>query len=162
MKTLAFLFLAIVAAVLLSGAHSTLANDKPGSMPATILSAKTLFVENQTADAQFQNAAYTELTKWGRFQIVDVPQNADVVLRLSNGNHVRPVSAEELDARMASKAPEEEAVPAGFIRITLVEAKTGNALWSDLKKSNGSQPPRGMLENLRSAIEQLQKSHSPK
>jgi len=162
MKTLASLFAAMIVAVLLSAAHIALANNKPGTIPATVLSAKTIFVENQTADAQFQNAAYTELTKWGRFQIVDAQQNADVVLRLSNGNHVHPMSAEELDAQMASKAPEEEAVPAGFIRITLVEAKTGNALWSDLKKSNGSQPPHGMLENLRSAIEQLQKSHAAK
>jgi hypothetical protein len=162
MKTLAFLFPAMIVTVLLSGAHVTLANDKPGSMPATILSARALFVENQTSDAQFENSAFTELTKWGRFQIVDAPQKADVILRVSNGNHVRPVSAEELDARVASKVPAEEAVPAGFIRISLVEAKTGNALWSDLKKSNGSQPPRGMLENLRSAIEQLQKSHAAK
>jgi hypothetical protein len=162
MKTFASLFPALIVAVLLSGAHITLANNKPGALPATVLSAKSIFVENQTADAQFQNSTYAELTKWGRFQIVDVPQNADVILRVSNGNHVRQVSAEELDARRAWKAPEEEAVPAGFIRITLVEAKTGNALWSDLRKSNGSQPPRGMLENLRSAIEQLKKSHSAK
>jgi hypothetical protein len=162
MKTFAFLILAMLGTLLVPGTRIAVANNKPASLPPAVLSAKSIFVENQTSDAQLQNSAYTELTKWGRFQIVDAPEKADVVLRLSNGNHVRSVSAEELDARLASKSPEEDAVPAGFIRITLVEAKTGNSLWSDQKKSKGTLPPRGMLENLRSTIAVQEKSHPAK
>lgn len=162
MKTFVFLIPAMLCTLLVPGPPIALANNKPASLPVAVLSAKTIFVENQTPDAQLQNAAYTELTKWGRFQIVDAPQKADMLLRLSNGNHVRAVSAEELDAGLASKSPEEDAVPAGFIRITLVDAKTGNSLWSDQKKSNGTLPPRGMLENLRSAIAVEKKSHPAK
>jgi hypothetical protein len=162
MKTNAFVIPAMLGILLVSGTPIAVANNKPDSLPPAVLSAKTIFVENQTSDAQLQNSAYTELTKWGRFQIVDAPQKADVVLRLSNGNHVRSVSAEELDARLASKPPEEDAVPAGFIRITLVEAKTGKSLWSDQKKSNATLPPRGMLENLRRTMELQEKSRAAK
>jgi hypothetical protein len=162
MKTVASLVPAMFAALLFSTALIALANDKPGSLPATVLSAKTIYVENETADAQFQNSAYTELTKWGRLQIVDSLQKADMVLRLSNGNHVRPVTAEELDSPSAAKFAEGDTVPPGFIRITLVEAKSGNSLWSDQKKNNGSQPPRAMLEGLRNAFEQLEKAHAAK
>lgn len=162
MKTVAFLIPTMLGTLLVPGTPIAVASNKPASLSPAVLSAKTIFVENQTSDAQLQNAAYMELTKWGRFQIVDAPQKADVVLRLSNGNRVRSLSAEELDARLASKPPEEDAVPAGFIRITLVDAKTGNSLWSDQKKSNGTLPPRGMLENLRSTIAVQEKSHTAK
>lgn len=162
MRTHAFFYSAMSAVLLLGGFQVAQANDKAGGLPASVRSAKTIFVENQTPDAKFENFACTELTKWGRFQVVDGAQKADVILRLSNGNHVRPVSGEELDARMGAKAPAEDAVPAGYIRIALVDPKNGGVLWSDKKKSNGGQPPRGMLENLRSAIEQLEKSHAAK
>src|SRR5882672_8384324 len=69
------------------------ANEKRPSLPTSVLSARTIYVDNQTTSAELQNTAYTELSKWGRFQIVDAPQKADIVLRLSNGNYVKLVPA---------------------------------------------------------------------
>ncbi len=70
-------------------------HDKRASLPASVVAARTVYVDNQTTTAELQNTAYTELSKWGRLQIVDTPQKADIVLRLSNGNYVKFVTGEE-------------------------------------------------------------------
>jgi hypothetical protein len=71
------------------------ANERRPSLPTSVLSARTIYVDNQTTSAELQNTAYTELSKWGRFQILDAPQKAEIVLRLSNGNHVKFVPGGE-------------------------------------------------------------------
>ena len=48
------------------------ANEKRGAVPSKVLSAKTIYVDNQTTDAELQHDAYLALGKWGRYEIVDV------------------------------------------------------------------------------------------
>src|SRR6202521_6472404 len=109
------------------GAITTRANDKHASLPASVLSAKTIYVDNQTNSAELQNTAYTELAKWGRFQIVDAPQKADIVLRLSNGNYVKfvpggeNVPAHDPKVEKQNWMGADEAVPPGSTRISLID-----------------------------------------
>ena len=55
-------------------------------LPGRVLTARTIYVENRTSNSEIQNHVYLELAKWGRFQIVDSPKKADMVLRLSGSN----------------------------------------------------------------------------
>ena len=48
-----------------------------------ILSAKTVYFDNQTGVEAVGNAAVAQLRKWGRFQIVHEKQTADLILLLS-------------------------------------------------------------------------------
>jgi hypothetical protein len=133
------------------------AKNGPATVPASVLAARAVYVENETSDAQIQTAVYAEFAKWGRFQIADSPQKADLILRISNGNMVRFVSGDAATAptleTKATPQVSEDPVPPGFTRLTLVEAKTGNSVWSGQKKTSGSPAGWHLLDSLRDAID---------
>jgi len=52
-------------------------------LPATVLTAKSVFIDNQTGMAKLGDRAYEELKKWGRFQIVQDQKKADLFILLS-------------------------------------------------------------------------------
>jgi hypothetical protein len=161
MKSFAPVFFAVFLLVL-SGPTASLAKDKHASLPASVLSAKTVYVDNQTNSAELQNTAYTELAKWGRFQIVDTPQKADIVLRLSNGNYVKFVPGDGNPPAYDPKRSKQnwtgadEAVPPGSTRISLIDPKTANQLWSDIRKTNDPKAASHMLDGLRDACDRDQ------
>ena len=159
---------AIASALLVFGAVLLLpplaaANEKRPSLPTSVLSAQTIYVDNQTTSAELQNTAYTELAKWGRFQVVDTPQKAEIVLRLSNGNYVKFVPGGENVPPHDPKVQKQnwmgadEAVPPGSTRISVIDPKSGNSLWSDIRKTDNSKGATRMLDGLREAIDRKQK-----
>jgi hypothetical protein len=145
------------------GAVPVRGNEKRASLPSRVLSAATVFVENQTTSAELTNTAYTELSKWGRLQVVDTAQKADIVLRLSNGNSVRFVPGGESAPAADPKAGRQnfvgadEAVPPGSTRVSVIDPKTGNSLWSDIRKTDNPKAAMHMLDGLREALDQKQK-----
>lgn len=136
------------------------ANEKRPLLPSKVLSAATVFVDNQTTSAELLNTAYTELSKWGRLQVVDAAQKADIVLRLSNGNFVKFVpggeNASAADAKAAKQnfASADETVPPGSTRLSMIDPKTGNSLWSDIRKTDNPKAATHMLDGLREAFDQ--------
>jgi hypothetical protein len=156
---------AFFVAVLLLGFEIAHANDKRSTLPSKVLSAKTIYIDNQTNDAELQNDALVGLTKWGRFEIVDSAQKADVVLRLFGSSMVKFVPGGEASATYDPKpvseksAVGEELAPPGCTRITLIEPKSGTALWSDIRKTSNSQEKSKLLEGLHEAIDQQEKTH---
>jgi hypothetical protein len=139
------------------------ANEKRPSLPTSVVSARTVYVDNQTTSAELQNTAYMELSKWGRFQIVDAPQKAEIVLRLSNGNYVKlvpgggKVPAHEPKIAKQNWIGADEAVPPGFTRISVIDPKSGSSLWSDIRKTDNPKAASHMLDGLRLAVDQKQK-----
>ena len=162
-------FVRVFAAATLFALFSTITiqandkHDKRASLPAAVVSAKTVHVDNQTTSAELLNTAYTELSKWGRLQIVDTPHKADIVLRLSNGNYVKFVPGGENPQASKPKtdnqnvASADEAVPPGSTRISVIDPKTGNSLWSDIRKTNNPKAATHMLDGLREAFDPKQK-----
>lgn len=175
-----FSILTAAVVLLLLGAMPAQANDKHPSLPTAVLNAKTVYVDNQTTTADLQDAVYTELTKWGRLQIVDTPQKADIVLRLSNGNYVKFVEgnttapAPEANAGNGSKPQNglipvsekssgaDSEVPPGSTRISVIDPKSNNSLWSDVRKTNNPKAAAHLLDGFREAIDQKEKSHGAK
>jgi hypothetical protein len=167
MKTMALVF---VAGVMLLGPEMARGNTKAG-VPGKVLAARKIYVENRTSDAELQNDAYLELAKWGRFQIVDSPKKADVVLRLNGGSNrgnkggdtATLVPTGEKTYLYNSSVggawqDNEEQVPGGFTRLTLIDPKTGSTLWSDQRKTMGAEAKRRIVDGLRDAIEQGEKA----
>ena len=162
MKSFARVFVAIVLLILF-GCVPIHAKDKRPGLPPKVLSASTVYVDNQTTSAELVNTAYTALSKWGRLQIVDTAQKADIVLRLSNGNYVRFVPGGENAPAANPKAGKQnfpgadEAVPPGSTRISVIDPKTSNFLWSDIRKTDNPKAATHMLDGLREAFDQKQK-----
>jgi hypothetical protein len=162
MSKMAFFFLG---AGMLMVSALTQANEKKEPVPAKVLTAKTIYVDNQTNDAELQHDAYMGLSKWGRYEIVDSPQKADLVLRLSGSSVVKFVPGGDATATYTPKlvsensAAGEELAPPGCTRLTLMEAKSGSALWSDVRKTSNSQEKSKLLEGLHDAVDQQEKRH---
>lgn len=167
MKTIARLVAAslVLLATLLLMTLSARTDDKRPALPASVSSASTVFVENQTTSAQLLYTAYIAISKWGRFQIVDTPKKADIVLCLSGGSSVKLVSGERQAStpepaktepkavkQIVTAAPD-IAVPAGSTRISLIDPKTGNSLWSDIRKTDSPRVATHMLDGLREAFD---------
>jgi hypothetical protein len=158
-------FVFLLAAALLSFGIAY-ANEKPGAVPAKVMSAKTIYVDNQTNDAELQHDAYMGLGKWGRYEIVDAAQKADLVLRLSGSSVVKFVPGAEATATYNPKpvsegfAGGEELAPPGCTRVSVIEPRSGTILWSDVRKTSNSQEKSKLVEGLHEAVDQQEKRHS--
>lgn len=134
-------------------------NGKHAVLPMKVLTASTIYVDNQTTSAELQNTAYMQLLKWGHFQLVESPQKADLILRLSGGTFVKfvPASGESPGYPPKSSRQDalgaDESVPSGSTRLSLIDPKTGALLWSDIRKTGDSKAASHMLDGLRDALE---------
>jgi len=160
-----FLSLAVVA-VILESAPVLEANKTYTPLPSIVLKGQTVFIENGTGDATLQHLVYMEIARWGRFRMAESRDKADVILAISGASSVRLVEASESSpgylARMYADTSAEPAVPAGFTRISVVDPKTGKALWFSQKKTDTSKSRTGFLDGLRDAMEQQEASHKQK
>jgi hypothetical protein len=66
------------------------AKDKPAPLPASVIAAKTVYIDNQTGHAEITDRAYDALNKWGRFKILKDAKDADLVLRFTANTNGRP------------------------------------------------------------------------
>jgi len=154
------LLLALVAAAAMILAAA--ANASNGTLPNSIFSARTIYIDNQSGFAELSTTAYMELARWGRFEPVESPKKADLRIVLTGSSYVQPVVSSEppkYDPKKISVRPAElpEAAPVGFTRITLQQVKTGKTLWSGLTKTDGPRVKGKLLEGFREAYEQADK-----
>jgi hypothetical protein len=159
-KMTSMLFIAAIA----MGFGRAQANEKRGALPSKVLSAKTIYVDNQANDAELQHDTYMALSKWGRYEIVDSPQKADLVLRLYGSSVVKFVPGGDPSAAYNPKpvsetSPGEELAPSGCTRLRLIEPKTGTTLWSEVRKTSNAQEKSKLLEGLHDAVDQRAKNH---
>ncbi len=146
-------------AMVICGIASTLAGQPP-ALPETVLSAHTVFIENQTTFPELEYAAVLEINKWGHFQLAD-KDKADLVLVLSSGTHVRAIPDGQFPRTTGLNAFTEDSVPAGHTRVALQDPKSGTILWSGVHKTEGGKVKSGhLLDELRQAYEDAEKARS--
>ena len=61
-------------------AQQATADDKYAPLPSQIVSAKTVFLMNETGKAKFGDAVYKQIKTWNRWQIIADKNQADLVL----------------------------------------------------------------------------------
>lgn len=134
------------------------ANAVPQSLPTAVTHAHTVYLENETGFNELEYTAILELSKWGRFDLMDSSEKAELIMRLDNGNHVRVVPAGESPSQ-SSGAYTDTNVPKGYTRISLIDPKTNSILWSDVHKTEGGKVKSGhLLDGLRDAFNSYEKS----
>jgi hypothetical protein len=120
--------------------HSSHAQKQLAKTPK-ILSAKTVYFDNQTGVEAVGNAAVAQLRKWGRFQTVHEKQTADLILLLSadpyNGGYIIFASGQtgtmDKDGNIEQdRVPNyNRQAPVRDAYLTVIDPKNGQNLWSD-------------------------------
>ena len=120
---------------------SSSAGQKDLARSQRILSAKTVYLDNQTGSVAIGGNALARLKKWGKFQIVSDRKHADLVFLLSadpyNGGNIILAGGQTgtIDDRGHI---EEDPIPnytkqtrTRYAYLTVIDATNGGKLWSE-------------------------------
>jgi hypothetical protein len=115
--------------------------QKQSAKSPNILSAKTVYFDNQTGTNAVGNAAVAQLKKWGRFQVVRDKHIADLILLLSadpyHGGYIIFASGQtgtvDADGRIQQdRVPNyNRQAPVRDAYLTVIDPTTGKSLWTD-------------------------------
>src|ERR1700730_18463678 len=155
---------AFLLAALLFGASAYAKHDKL-PLPEQVMTAKTVYIDNQSGLADLGDKAYDETKKWGRVQIVDSPEKADLVLLLSAKEYISGYrsntyhnttgsvdSSGNVNAQTYGSG-HSRAVYSGTTYITLLDPKSGSSLWSDSRAWGAwKSATRGIIKELRDRV----------
>ena len=134
------------------------AGGGPKGLPDAVARAHTVFLENETGFVELQYTLILELNKWGRFDIAERREKADLVMRLESGSHARAVPEGQFPTRGGMNAFTESEIPRGYTRIALLDPKSNTLLWSDTHKTEGAKVKNGhLLDGLREAFDSYDK-----
>ena len=136
---------ALAIALVVSPIH---ANDKHVLLPASVIAAKTVYIDNQTGHAEITDRAVDALTKWGRFKILKDAKDADLILRFTTDTNGRPTPPHnDIDV---SPTP---------IRLSVLD-QTNNELWFASKNEPFHSQTRLDIAEFKKRIEEQEKSHN--
>ncbi|HUL15162.1 MAG TPA: hypothetical protein VLV88_04140 [Terriglobales bacterium] len=115
----------------------SIARTKKAPLPEQILVAKTVYIVNQTKNAKLGETTSNELTKWGRFKIVQKPEDADLIVAVSIRSETVPADSEgagcDSGTTCGGFSDFGEVHLQGAIHfdcITISDRQTKNQLWS--------------------------------
>ncbi len=154
-----------IAMILLLVASSQAKHEKM-PLPQPVMTARTIYIDNRSGVADLGDKAYDELRKWGRFQIVDSAEKADVVLLLSAKEYVSGYSTGtyrntsgsvdsygNINAQTYGNGSS-HAIYSGTTYVTILDPKGGAALWSDARPwGRWKSATRGLVKELRERME---------
>jgi hypothetical protein len=133
-----------LAAVLGTFTLCSAAKDKHLPLAPQVISAKTVYVDNQSGIAKLGDKAYEQFNKWGRLQVVQDRKQADLILLLSareyNGGYITTGGGttgsvdQSGNIRTTSNPTYTAPVSVNYTFVTLIDPKTGDSLWSDSKR----------------------------
>ena len=139
MRNFAYLLLACLAAT--SAAPISSQAQKAPVESSKIYAAKTVYFDDRTGSDAVGNEALAQLKKWGRFQVVQDRQQADLILLLSEsayrGGYIVPApgSGDSADSKPRVKMdPVPNSgwhAPVRACFLTVIDPRTGENLWSD-------------------------------
>jgi hypothetical protein len=146
----------VVATWVLSGSTQ---DKKPNGLPPKILSAKSVYFDDQSGAPAMGDKALNQLKKWGRFKIVKDSKQADLIILLSagpyKGGYVVYSGGQTGTIEKGGNIEEDpvptfnRAAPVRYAYLTVIDPKTGENLW------NGSHVWGGLLTGFSSAGERL-------
>ena len=123
------------------------AKEKHVPLPASVIAAKTVYIDNQTGHAEITDRAVDALTKWGRFKILNDAKDADLVLRFTADTKGRPTPPHnDIDI---SPTP---------VRFSVLD-QTNNELWFASKNEPFHSQTRLDIAEFKKRIEEQEKSH---
>jgi hypothetical protein len=133
------------------------ASATPKNLPEGVTHARSVFIANETGFVELEYTAILELNKWGRFEIAESREKADLILRLDNGSHVRALPEGQFPGTSGNSFGDGD-IPKGHTRVALLDPKSNATLWSGSHKTDGGRVKSGhLLDELREAFDSYDK-----
>jgi len=104
--------------------------QKRGEMPPQLLSAKLVYFEDQTGFPAVGGDAIRELQKWGRYEVVQTRDQAELIFVLSSKIEADGVRSPFEDRRFGPDLSFHFRYRPANAYLTVDDAKTGERLWS--------------------------------
>lgn len=117
-------------------------------LPPEIGAAKTVYLDNQSGYAIVVDYAYRELRKWGRFEIVDSPDKADLVFTF-NASDERSVST-----GIANGNPVTIAGGSCHASLDVHLKDSSRSLWQDTKRCSFHGASADLIKELKKRMGQ--------
>lgn len=114
-------------------------------IPASVIAAKTVYIDNQTGHPEIADRAREALSKWGRFKILENAKEADLILRFKADTAGRPTPPHnDIDV---SPTP---------VLFSVLD-QTNNELWFASKNKPFHSQTKLDIEELQKRIEEQEK-----
>lgn len=164
-----FLSGSLITAVLLIGiasaqeANPPMPKKNPPVMPTSRLAAaRTAFVKNAGGSSIPFNVISTSMEGWGRYQLVDSPEKADLILEVStssSGEGGVSVSSSTDSGYGAStpgsKTTTTKELSTGPIRLSVIDGKSKSVLWTATEQPKYAMRKKQQEDNIVDAAEKL-------
>ena len=116
--------------ILGSGLLATVTAQNRGNLPRRLLTAKSVYFEDQTGFAAVGGDALRELERWGRFQVVRSRDQADLVFVLSSKVESETLASPTEDRRFGPDLSFHFRYRPANAYLTVDDAITGERLWA--------------------------------
>ena len=106
--------------------------DKYAPLPEKVVKAKTVFYINDTSSSRFGDDLYRELKKWNRWQVVGDRKQADLILVLSQRDHIEGTIAAATATTNGNTAYATGAsapIKSSSWHIYLIDPTNGETVW---------------------------------
>jgi hypothetical protein len=102
----------------------------PAPMPSVVVNAKKIFIPNGGGSDLGYDAFYSEMKKWGKYEIVGSPDDADLIVEIAyhvehNGTHVWSTN----NTYNGTTQVHSTQIIDPQLVLTIYDAKTKNSLW---------------------------------
>jgi hypothetical protein len=121
-----------LAAILVLEAHAAMGQDQYAPLPEKVVNAKTVFYINDTTSTRFGDDLYQELRKWNRWQVVTDKKKADLILVLSQRDHMEGTIATATATTSGNTAYATGAsapIKSSSWHIFLIDPPNGQTVW---------------------------------
>jgi hypothetical protein len=135
-------------------------------LPAKVMESKTIYIQNDSGWAEMADNAYTQLKAWGKYQVVDVKEKADLILVLAvtteqtEGTQHKWVNLHnsQTGAWTNGTVPVATTETLKFSELKLIDPATGDLAWSDrLGWSRKRSATEVLIQSLRQRVEEQEK-----
>jgi hypothetical protein len=146
-------------------------------LPPQVLTAKTIYIDNQSGEARIGDRAYDEIKKWGRFQVVTDRKQADLIFLLTarehtggyvttGGNQTGTVDSNG-NINTSNSPTYTTPVTVGYTYLAVIDSKTGDNLWSESKRwgnlyTGFHSATKGLIDELKRRISEQSSDSSKK
>lgn len=137
-------------------------------LPAKALAAKTIYIQNDSGYAEMLDKASTSLKAWGRYQLVDAKEKADLILLLKVATEQKEfhetVSIYNPETGWShGTVPTPSTYAWTFSQTRLIDPATGDTVWADDRAWIGKHSAtEELIKGLRERIEEQEKGSRAK